>query len=462
MINFTTTTKTKVMKINHKKNAKFNILSWALYGGMTLLSTASFFSAANYIAEDKVIADIRYLASDDLKGRASFTADIDNAANYIEKRFKEIGLNYFNHSQSFKQTFNVVNITPSLLTVTLNGKPISADKLAMATTMAQFSWHKPESINTHVVNETDDLRQLLRTVNKQGGQHLVLANNKHQDMFSRYQSFFQRGLTKLDLNGGGAIVIVLTNDSEIDAIDVVGQATINTQSLTNIVGIIPGQKKPDEMVLFSSHYDHLGVDPRKQQDQIYNGADDNASGTTAVINIADYYAKKGDNARTLVFSAFTAEEIGGFGSQYFSQQLDANNVVAMLNIEMIGKPSKFGAGTLWMTGRERSNLGDMLNQALSPYNQEIHTDPYPEQDLFYRSDNATLARLGVPAHSFSSTQLDKDQHYHQVSDDLESLDLNSMHQVIKTLAISTQRLVDGSVTPSRVDVSQIREQGKIY
>jgi Zn-dependent M28 family amino/carboxypeptidase len=134
----------------------------------------------------------------------------------------------------------------------------------------------------------------------------------------------------------------------------------------------------------------------------------------------------------------------------------------MINIEMIGKPSKFGAGTLWMTGIERSNLGQLLNQQLKAHQAEIYQDPYPEQGLFYRSDNATLARLGVPAHSFSSTQLDKDKHYHKVSDDIASLNLTSMHQVIKNLAIATQGLVAGVDTPSRVDISQVRAIGKIF
>ncbi|MCI2285299.1 M20/M25/M40 family metallo-hydrolase [Colwellia sp. MSW7] len=161
-------------------------------------------------------------------------------------------------------------------------------------------------------------------------------------------------------------------------------------------------------MLFSAHYDHLGS-KNTEGDNIFNGADDDASGTTAIINIAQYYAKQANNARTLMFAAFSAEEIGGFGSQYFSKQLNPDAITAMINIEMIGKPSKFGTGALWMTGMERSNLGTQLNQALAKSGKKIHKDPYPKQKLFYRSDNATLAKLGVPAHSFSSSQLDKDQ-----------------------------------------------------
>jgi aminopeptidase YwaD len=233
------------------------------------------------------------------------------------------------------------------------------------------------------------------------------------------------------------------------------------QALTNVVGILPGKTKPDEIVLYSAHYDHIGVNEHGD-DKINNGADDNASGTTAVINLAEHFARQGNNARTLMFSAFSAEELGGFGSRYSSEKIDPKKIVAMVNIEMIGKASPFGEGTLWMTGMERSNLGELMNQQLQNKQSEIYKDPYPKYNLFYRSDNATLARLGVPAHSFSSTELDKDQHYHQVSDDLSTLDLPSMHKVINNLAVATQGLVDASITPSRIDIKTVTREALIY
>ena len=176
----------------------------------------------------------------------------------------------------------------------------------------------------------------------------------------------------------------------------------------------------------------------------------------------DDFAKENNNERTLIFTAFSAEEIGGFGSRYFSKQLNAKSISAMINIDMIGKPAKFGVGTVWMTGMERSNLAEQMNNALAPHKLSIFADPYPEQNLFYRSDNATLARLGVPAHSFSSTQLDKDQHYHKTTDDINSLDIKSMHQVIKTIALATTPLVTGEITPSRIDVNLVKNKGLIY
>jgi len=336
--------------------------------------------------------------------------------------------------------------------------------------MPAFSWQSAKDFTSHVVTAEDDMRKSIRMINKQGGKHLVLINPVHAEIFTRYQSYFQRGITKLDLSHQGAIVLVLTDQSAVNSIDVKATTSSNKQSLTNIVGIIPGKSRPDEIVLYSAHYDHLGTkvegeikgESKGETDLIFNGADDDASGTSAVINLAEYFSKKSDNARTLMFTAFAAEEIGGFGSKYFSNQLNSDNVIAMINIEMIGKPSKFGIGTVWMTGMERSNLGSLLNSELQKQNMQIHQDPYPEQNLFYRSDNATLARLGVPAHSFSSTQLDKDQHYHQVSDDINSLDFASMQKVISTLAKATEGLVDGTDTPTRIDTSKVNSRGKIY
>ena len=452
-----------MIKTTKNKIAK-SALTMALILGVPLCVTINAF--ANNISLESMTKDITFLASDELNGRASFTKEIDKAANYISQRFEEIGLIPMKGEQSFLQSFDITNITPKSLNATLNGNVITIEHLAMASTREQFNWTTQKDFSTHVIGKEDNMRAVIGSLNQTGGNHLVLINTAHAKLFTGYRGYFARGLNKLQLDHQGAIVMVLTDETNINSVDVSATTNITKLKLTNVVGVLPGIKSPKEIVLFSGHYDHLGVAPERagseKADVIYNGADDDASGTTAVINLAQYYAKKGDNARSLMFSAFTAEEIGGFGSRYFSQQLNPDDVVAMINIEMIGKPSKFGAGEMWMTGMERSNLGALLNESLASKGAKVHQDPYPEQNLFYRSDNATLARLGVPAHSFSSTQLDKDKHYHHVSDDLASLDLSSMHQVIESLSIATQGLVDGDITPSRVDVSQVKGHGKIY
>lgn len=221
------------------------------------------------------------------------------------------------------------------------------------------------------------------------------------------------------------------------------------QFLHNVVGMIKGSSRPDEYVIFSGHYDHIGIRKAVDGDSIANGADDDASGITAIILLAEHF-KQHPPERSLIFAAFTAEEIGGFGSRFFSQQLDPAQIVAMFNIEMIGKESKFGRNSAFITGFERSDFGKILQQNLEGSDFQFHPDPYPEQRLFYRSDNATLARLGVPAHTISTTQIDKDTLYHSVNDEVESLDMKNIADIIEAIAVSSKSIVSGKDAPTRI------------
>ncbi len=190
-------------------------------------------------------------------------------------------------------------------------------------------------------------------------------------------------------------------------------------------------------------------------DSIYNGANDDAAGTTAVIMLAKYYKELASNERTLIFAAFTAEEIGGFGSQYFSKQLNPEGVMAMFNIEMIGTESKWGTASAYITGYEKTNMGEILQQNLAGSGFTFHPDPYTTQNLFYRSDNATLARLGVPAHTISTSKMDNEPNYHQPSDEIGTLDMKNMAEIIKAIAVSAKGIIAGKDTPTRVKVETL-------
>ncbi|MEP6628624.1 MAG: M28 family peptidase, partial [Ginsengibacter sp.] len=227
---------------------------------------------------------------------------------------------------------------------------------------------------------------------------------------------------------------------------------ISTNSLSNILGCIPGKSRKDEFVIFSGHYDHLGIGkPNADMDSIYNGANDDAAGTTAVIMLANYFNRLKNNERTLIFVALTAEESGGYGSRYFSQHIDAEKTVAMFNIEMIGTESKWGPNSTYITGYEKSDFGKILQANLSGSNFHFEPDPYPQQKLFYRSDNATLAALGVPAHTISTSKMDSEKYYHTVGDEIGTLDMNNMAEIIKAIAISSKTIVSGKDTPTRIE-----------
>ena len=225
--------------------------------------------------------------------------------------------------------------------------------------------------------------------------------------------------------------------------------TVKGKSANNVIGILLGKSKPDEYVVFSAHYDHLGV-KKRGEDTVFNGANDDASGTTAVIALAKYFKELNQNERTIVFVAFTGEEVGGFGSTFFSENIDSKKVVAMFNIEMIGTESKWGKNSAYITGFDKSDFGTILQKNLQGSSFKFNQDPYPQEQLFYRSDNATLAALGVPAHTISTSKMDIEPNYHKVSDEIATLDLENMTEIIKSIAISSQTIVNGKDTPSRI------------
>lgn len=224
---------------------------------------------------------------------------------------------------------------------------------------------------------------------------------------------------------------------------------IKDKKANNVIGIIPGKSKPNEYVIFSGHYDHLGM-KESGDDKVFNGANDDASGITAVITLAEFFKKKNDNARTLIFVAFTGEETGGYGSAFFSNSINADEVVAMFNIEMIGTDSKWGKNSAYITGFERSDFGTILQKNLVGSGFNFYQDPYPQEQLFYRSDNARLAALGVPAHTISTSKMDVEPNYHKLSDEISTLNMDNMTEIIKSIAISSQTIISGKDTPSRV------------
>lgn len=220
--------------------------------------------------------------------------------------------------------------------------------------------------------------------------------------------------------------------------------------LFNIIGLLKGTSLKEEFVIISAHYDHLGQIEGGKGDLVFNGANDNATGVAAMIMLAEYFKKAKINKRSILFVAFTAEEMGLIGSNYFGKTISAESIIAGVNIEMIGKESPFGPKTAWLTGFKRSTFGEIIQKNLSSSEYRLYPDPYKDFRLFFRSDNASLARLGVPAHTFSTSPMDKDLDYHQLSDEVETLDVKIITETIKAISVGIKSIVSGDDTPSRV------------
>ena len=217
----------------------------------------------------------------------------------------------------------------------------------------------------------------------------------------------------------------------------------------NAVGTLvgSGDAEKNAVVLLSAHLDHLGARDTGV-DRIYNGADDDASGSIAVLTLAEALAKGKPLQRSVVFAWFGSEEVGGYGARYFVEKtiVPLDRIVANLEFEMIGRPdASIAAHTLWLTGWDRTNLGPEL----ASHGARLVADPHPAEDFFMRSDNITLARRGVIAQTVSSFGLHAD--YHQPSDDISHIDFAHMTQAIQSMVAPIRWLADSSFKPDWVE-----------
>jgi peptidase M28-like protein len=218
----------------------------------------------------------------------------------------------------------------------------------------------------------------------------------------------------------------------------------------NVVGVIPGvdPELKDEVVVVGAHLDHVGITgrpgarcPAVGADSICNGADDDASGVVTVLETARTLAAGPPPKRTIVFIGFTGEEGGPSGSRWYIEHpvRPIARTVAQFQIEMVARPDSLagGPGKAWLTGYERSTLGDMLTAA----GIAIVADPRPTQNFFRRSDNYRFAMAGIPSHAFSSFGMHTD--YHNAGDGAEKADYEHMAEVIRSAAKAVRLLADG-------------------
>ncbi|WP_426483792.1 M20/M25/M40 family metallo-hydrolase [Flavobacterium sp. 2] len=197
----------------------------------------------------------------------------------------------------------------------------------------------------------------------------------------------------------------------------------------NIVGVLEGTdlvlKK--EFVVLSAHYDHIGLENKQQPDVINNGANDDASGVTAVAQMAKYFAKTKSNKRSILFVFFAGEEKGLLGSKSLVEKLKKRNfnLYTQLNIEMIGVPMKRDY-LAYVTGFDKSNMAQKINEYTGK-NTIGFLPKEAEYKLFYRSDNYSFFEaFGKPCQSISTFDFENFEFYHHVSDEFKVMDISHM------------------------------------
>ncbi|REC45212.1 MULTISPECIES: M28 family peptidase [Chryseobacterium] len=218
----------------------------------------------------------------------------------------------------------------------------------------------------------------------------------------------------------------------------------------NVCGVKKG--KTEKFLGFSGHFDHIGTS-NNPQDNIYNGADDDASGITTLVGIADYFKNKKPEF-SLVFMAFNGEEKGMLGSRAISKDENLNPIydkmTALFNFEMVATESAFGKNALFMTGDEFSDLDELFNKNAAN-GLKINPDPYASEQLFYRSDNVSFVKKKIIAHSFSTVDMTKATHYHHENDDVNVVDFENLTTIINNFGKTLDKLSPKNFEPKYND-----------
>jgi hypothetical protein len=400
--------------------------------------------AAWTVRPEWVRADEDALASDALRGRGSATPDEARAAAWVAAQFEHFGLARAPGMESYLQTATVLQPAlggaPVLMAA---GRPLpglqllSAPPAAISGRLAIAASGDPAAFpDADIVafSAGGALRALRSAVGAHHVKLLILRQSADTDRLWQQAGGATRMAAYLEGDAPHGAAIAILPAAAFDSLrtgqdvmlDLPGMI-VTRRTTTNAVGFLPGTDPNAGVLLLSAHLDHLGVRP---DGTIMHGANDDASGTTALIELARAVAAGPRSRRGIIFVAYGSEEIGGFGSSWFGAHppVPLTSIAANIEFEMIGaQDPRLPAGSLMMTGYQRSNLGE----ALKAHGGLVADDPYPEQNFFQRSDNYQLALRGVVAHTLSGWAVTPT--YHQPTDTIANLDIPFMTRAIQSL-----------------------------
>jgi aminopeptidase YwaD len=416
------------------------------------------------IKESNVRAHEEFLASDALNGRGSATRDEWIAATYIGSQFRQFGIEpagdpSFDGKPGYVQTVPINQETlagPPTFSAGSNtwihGKEIAVLRMGAASTTGKLqkltlgrTAQKGAVVYIHLNEDASAaaLRTQINTPLQQGAAMVVIA-----DTMQIRQRFEEAAGALPDMpisigseaQTGVLPSVVILNDKVTEEFDALADGTTvtlagdvkQTKGATyNAIGVLRGSdpKIANEVILLTAHLDHLGFRENKSGDNIYNGANDDASGVTAVLELARALGSSATPRRTVYFVCFGSEERGKVGARYFLDHppVPLEQMVANIEFEVLGIPDNtVGKDTLWLTGWERSNLGPEL----AKHGARLVGDPYPAENFFVRSDNIELARRGVVAQTASAGLFPQ---LHQPDDDLAHVDFAHMTRAIDSM-----------------------------
>ena len=425
--------------------------------------------ALEKINQESVTETIKFLASDEMAGRDTPSPELTKAGDYVAERFRKAGLiggEVRNGNRSFFHTHTIptvgleqngIEISHADGAIQQFGMLAAGEKeysfngvVSIADNDRSAKYDGPVLIDGSKIKSTRGLGGRLRRYKQQGATCvLIKIDSDHPLTMDAKVRARQRIVGRRGISIPTLLVAEFDVSKEI-TLKIPAQKKSESE-VRNIIGMIKGSdpELANEAVIFTAHLDHIGLSPGRK-DPINNGADDDATGVTAVLSLADAFGSLNTAPkRTIIFMTFWGEEKGLLGSRNYTSRPSwpLDKTVVNINIEMIGRPESGAHEKVWMTGWDKSDLGSIMAKSSKRVGILVFEHPRFSQMLYGASDNASFVAKGVIAHSFSAGSIHKD--YHQPSDEWEKLELRHMTRVIEGLFVGSLPLVNGEATPQK-------------
>lgn len=456
-------------------------------------------AALGRISADSLRGHVSFLASDLLEGRATPSPGLDVAAEYIAAQFRRAALEPAG-DDGYYETANFVNVKPNFegfeLVLEGGGKTIrvSKEEVAPASALSPLELSRAGVLkaswadNAEMARWTPEQAQgkviiaagpNYASLDQEGRRKAAEALRSFRERLPRLkpalvimlgrQTFREtsRLIDPSDPQVSAAARTIQVNNAELlKAYEAMkpgpAEATVTFRQaapiqepvkLHNVAGILRGSDPAlkDSYVLVTAHYDHVGVRAGGEGDRIYNGANDDASGTAAVMELAATLSKLNQRPkRSIVFMTYFGEEKGLLGSRYYGRHpvVPAEKTVADINLEQLGRTDDSDGPQVaraTLTGFDYTDIGPIFQKAgeltgISVYKNEKNSDSF-----FARSDNQAMADLGIPSHTLLVAYVFPD--YHRPGDEWQKLDYANMAKVDRMVAVGLLMIADNPEPP---------------
>lgn len=431
------------------------------------------------IREGDLLSTVSFLASDELAGRDTPSKELSIACAYVAARFRGAGLEPLGDDGTWYHTHEFeTSRPPARATLADEGASVgvrgvlnaAAEPLSLtAKVLTRTQAVSAESPEVVLLDELvlppqaagrpglviANMSRALRDLTSKGVKVVLMKCSEQSVLLDVAVSLQAKPISnRTELRPACAVILVadeLSLAGTTVTVDVGAQQIVSEQ-VHNVVGVLRGSdpELSKQAILISAHLDHIGT-KSSGVDTVNNGADDNATGVTSVLALADAYARLPEHTgRSVIFATFWGEEKGLLGSKEMADRSPwpLSDIVANVNIEMVGRPEQDAREKVWMTGWTHSNLGTLMNEGAQRAGVEVFNREDIGEMLYKRSDNYSFVRKGVVAHSFSGGSLHSD--YHQPSDEWEKLDLSHMTKVVQGLFAGSLYLTQEDVAVEAV------------